>query len=113
METKVTRVSSRNRLEIIEYITEELDGLLGDDSNSCDHLDLYDFNEVRRSVYNEFNISWFMAEKLTLVVMNTHWSMELTPLLLKIIFEYGRPVETDLKFYRYEVRPTSRGRDNE
>ena len=101
----VTRVNSSNRLEIIEFITEvlnEFNPVMGEED--YDHLDMDDFYEARRSVYNEFNISWFMAEKLTLEVMNTHWSMELTPLLLKIIFEYGRPVETDLKFYRKDIQ---------
>ena len=105
----VTRVNKDNRPKIKEYIAEELNGLLGVvGEESSDHLDMYDFYEVRNEVYEKFNISWSMAEKLTCEVMNTHWSMELTPLLLRVIFEYGRPIECDLKFYRYEVRPTSR-----
>ena len=113
METKVTRVSSRNRLEIIEYITEELDGLLGDDSNSCDHLDMYDIYRVEEKVQKKFNITTGIAEKLTREVMNTHWSMELNQELLKLIFNYGHSIQYKLKFYRYEMRPTSRGRDDE
>jgi len=110
----VTRVNKDNRLEIIKYITEELNGLLGVvGEDDCDYLDMYDFYEVRNEVQEKFNISWNMAERLTLEVMNTHWSMELTPLLLKVIFEYGRSIQYDLKFYRYEVRPTSRRVFNE
>jgi len=112
VETKVTRVSSRNRLEIIEYITEELDGLLRFGTD-CDHLDMYDIYRVEEKVQKKFNITTGMAEKLTREVMNTHWSMELNQELLKLIFNYGHSIQYKLKFYRYEMRPTSRGRDNE